>query len=295
MVYIPHLLALGTVRTLDRKRGVDHQQAVARLVQVGERLSMVDWDTGQSAVSEDDLSSRPAGEGFYAPVPSALARARDLKRLEKDFSDYLYHDISVTILHNPVLKLHGTVGESRRDFRVRCEKEARQKRDAEVKKARAQVQKRMTSVQNKLRREQRELAEDQDEVDARKQEELLSLGESVFNLFGGRRSSAMLSRASRKRRMTKKAKADVEESQATIEDLENQLEALAEEWEEQAAEINDRWADTLEEIETTEITPRRADVTVEFCGLAWTPVWRVTLEDGQRLDLPAREPAAQAD
>ena len=295
MVYTPHLLALGTVRTLDRKRGVDHQQAVARLVQVGERLAMVDWDTGQAAVSEDDLSSRPAGEGLYEPVPSVLARARDLKKLEKDFCDYLYHDISVTILYNPALKLHGMVGESRRDFRVRCDKEARQKRDAEVKKARAHKEKQMTSVQNKLRRERRELAEDQDEVDARKQEELLSLGESVFNLFGGRRSSAMLSRASRKRRMTKQAKADVEESQATINDLENQLEALAEEWEEQAAEINDRWADTLEEIETVEITPRRADVTVEFCGLAWTPVWRVTLEDGQRLDLPARELAAQAE
>ena len=256
---------------------------------------MVDWDTGQAAVSEDDLSSRPAGEGLYEPVPSVLARARDLKKLEKDFCDYLYHDISVTILYNPALKLHGMVGESRRDFRVRCDKEARQKRDAEVKKARAHKEKQMTSVQNKLRRERRELAEDQDEVDARKQEELLSLGESVFNLFGGRRSSAMLSRASRKRRMTKQAKADVEESQATINDLENQLEALAEEWEEQAAEINDRWADTLEEIETVEITPRRADVTVEFCGLAWMPVWRVTLEDGQRLDLPARELAAQAE
>jgi len=29
-------------------------------------------------------------------------------------------------------------------------------------------------------------------------------------------------------------------------------------------------------------------VTVEFCGLAWVPSWQVMLEDGQRLDLPAR-------
>ncbi|RLC59697.1 MAG: hypothetical protein DRI80_12175, partial [Chloroflexota bacterium] len=59
------------------------------------------------------------------------------------------------------------------------------------------------------------------------------------------------------------------------------------------AEINARWADTLEEIETVEITPRRADVRVEFCGLAWVPAWQVTLEDGRRLDLPARQQAAQ--
>ena len=89
--------------------------------------------------------------------------------------------------------------------------------------------------------------------------------------------------------MTKQAEADVEESLATIEDLEGQLQALEEEWKEQEAEISDRWADTLEEIEEFEITPRRADVTVEFCGLAWVPSWRVTLEDGRRLDLPARE------
>jgi len=94
--------------------------------------------------------------------------------------------------------------------------------------------------------------------------------------------------------LTRKAKADVEESFAAIEDLEEQLESLGEEWAEQAAGINDRWADTLEEIGTFEISPRRADVTVEFCGLAWVPSWQVTLEDGQRLDLPAREPTAYA-
>jgi len=117
----------------------------------------------------------------------------------------------------------------------------------------------------------------------------------VFNLFGGRRSSSMVSRASRKRRMTKVAETDVEESLEAIEDLEEQLEALAQEWEEQAAEISDRWADTLEEVEEVEVTPRRADVTVEFCGLAWVPSWQVTLEDGRRIDLPAREPTAQSE
>ena len=105
----------------------------------------------------------------------------------------------------------------------------------------------------------------------------------------------MISWASRKRTLTRKARADVDESFAAIEDLEDQLEALAEEWREQAAQVNDRWADTLEEIEQVEITPRRADVTVEFCGLAWVPTWQVTLEDGQRVVLPARDSSVQAE
>jgi hypothetical protein len=289
LAYIPHLLAMGDVRMLDRTRGVDHQETVVRLVQPGEGLAIVDWDEGRAVVSEDDLSPKPVGEGVYAPVASVLARSRDLKRMEKDFADYLYHNVSVTIWHNPVLKVYGTVGESRRDFLVRCQEEARNQRDAELKKAHDSMDKKIARVQERLRREKRELTSDQEELDARKREEIFSLGESAFNLLAGRRSSAMVSRASRKRTMTTKAKADVEESLSAIEDLEAQLEALTEEWEAQAEEINARWADTLEEVEEREVSPRRTDVMVAYCGLAWVPTWQVTLKDGRSVDLPARE------
>ncbi len=292
LVYTPHLLALGTARMLDRKRGVDACESVARLVQVGEGPGPVNWDEGQVAVDQKELSPKPMGEGVYAPVGAALARPSDLKRLAKDFSDYVYYNTSATILYNPALDLYGKVEESRRDFRVRCEEEARRQRDAELKQARARMEKEMTSVQKKLRREQRELDKDQDELEARKREEMLGLGESALNLLtrqGRRRTTSAISRASRKRRMSRQAQADVEESEATIEDLEAQLEDLKAQWEEQATEISDIWADKLEELEEFEVKPRRTDVTVEFCGLAWVPSWQVTLEDGRRIELLARE------
>jgi hypothetical protein len=291
-VYVPRLLALGAVRMLDRKRGVDHKEAVARLVQPGETHAGVDWEGGEAVVSRDDLSPKPMGEGLYEEVPSALARPRELTKLGKDYADYLYHNSTVSILHNPALELYGGVGETRRDFRVRCEQEAQDRRDADLKKALGKMKKRVDSVRKKLRREERELEADEDDLAAHKREEMLSLGESALNLFsraGRRRSTSAISRASRKRRMTKKAEADVEESEAAIEDLENQLSELEEEWKEQEADITARWTETLEEIEEFEVSPRRADVSVEFCGLAWVPTWQAVLEDGQRIDLPARE------
>ena len=288
LVYTPHLLALGAARMLDRKRGVDAIENVARLAQVGAGTGSVDWDAGQVVVDQKELLPKPMGEGVYAPVDAMLARPRDLKRLAKDFADYVYYNTSATVLYNPALDLYGKVGENRRDFRVRCEEEARHQRDAELKKARARVEKEMERVQKKLRREQRELDQDQDELEARKREELLSLGESALNLLTRRRSSSIISRAGRKRRMSRQAQADVEESEATIEELEEQLGDLKAQWEEQAAEIADLWAEKLEEIEEFKVKPRRADVTVEFCGLAWAPAWQVTLENGRRVDLPAR-------
>ena len=92
--------------------------------------------------------------------------------------------------------------------------------------------------------------------------------------------------------MTKQAQADVDESVQAIEDLEAQLEDMAAQWEEQAEEINARWAAKLEEIAEVEVAPRRADVLVDFCGLAWVPVWEVETKDGRRLTLQAYEPGA---
>ncbi len=293
LLYTPHLLGLGVVRTLDRKRDVDHQQVVARMIQLqddgGNGPGGVDWETGQVALTIDDLSHKSPDRGRYASVPSILARARELKRLEKDFSDYLYYNISTVILYNPALDLYGRVGENRRDFRVRCETHAREARDAEIKKAHARMDVKMERVQKKLRREQRELTADREELDARKREELLSGVESAFNLLTRRRSSSIISRATRKRTWTKKAEADVQESIEAIGDFEQQLADLETAWEEEAAEINKRWANTLASIEEFKVTPRRADVHVEFCGLAWAPVWRAALADGQTIDLPARE------
>jgi hypothetical protein len=289
LVYAPRLLALGTVRLVDRKRGVDHQESVVRLIPVLEGSLGTDWEEGEAVVGQDDLLSKPMGEGFYEPVPGELARPRDLKALSKDFADFLYYNTSVAILYNPALDLYGRVGETNRDFRVRCGKEAEKQRDAELKKARAAVEKKITTLKGQVRREQRELRADESELAARKRDEVLGIGESAFNLLAGRRSSSTLSRASRKRTMTQRAKADVEESIEALEDLEQQLQDLEADWEDRAAEIKDAWADKLEETEEFEVKPRRADAVVEFCGLAWTPVWRVTLEDGSQVDLPARE------
>lgn len=292
LVYVPYLLALGAVRVLDRAQHVDHQEVVARLVQPGEGVMGVDWKEGEITLDKNELASQPPGEGLYASIPAVLARARELTRWEKDFADYLYHDVSVTVLHSPELNLYGKPGESRRDFRVRCEEEARKKIETELKKTQTSLEGKISTLQGKLRREERELETDEEELEARKREEVLSLGESAFNLLTGRRSSTVVSRASRKRTMTKKAKADVEESVAAMEDLKEQIEALKAQWEETQAEVRNRWAETLEEIEEAEITPRRSDVVVDFCGLAWVPIWRVTLGDGRSLDLPAREPSS---
>ena len=84
--------------------------------------------------------------------------------------------------------------------------------------------------------------------------------------------------ASRKRRMTQQAKADVEESLEAIEDLEAQIQDLREELEEEIAEVTERWAETIDVVKKVEVRAKKADISVEAFGLAWVPHWRVTYE-----------------
>jgi hypothetical protein len=143
-------------------------------------------------------------------------------------------------------------------------------------------------LEDRLQREERELEQDKIEHSARKQEELLSGVESVVGLFSGRRSSRRLSTASRKRRMTRQARADIEESEELIEKLEEEIEELEEEAKLEVEDLVHKWGELLDEVEEEEVRPRRADVRVNLFALAWVPRWEVMVA-GDALTMPAFE------
>ena len=106
---------------------------------------------------------------------------------------------------------------------------------------------------------------------------MISAGESVIGLLGifGRRSTTAASKAARKRRMTTTAKADIKESEEEIARLQEEIEEMQRDMEEEATAITEKWAATLDEIETYDVKPRRSDVDVEMVALAWAPYWEI--------------------
>jgi hypothetical protein len=282
LVYEPRLLGTGMVRFVDAKRNVDERQRVTILLDPPRSTSFVAWDEGEQLELEaDQLEDMAEANALFASeVPDALDSSRELRGLEKDFSDYLYRNFTYPLLHSPSLKIYAEPGEDERSFKIRLQQAARERRDAEVDALAGKLEKKIQRIETRLRREQQELSEDEAEYDARKREELLSAGESIFNMFfGRRRSSTLLSSASRRRRMTSTAKQDILESHQEIEELEEQIAELQDELQDQTDEITARWADTVDDIETFHVKPRRVDVDVFIVALAWTPRWEITVAD----------------
>jgi hypothetical protein len=279
LVYEPCLLALGKVSFVDQKRGVDETREVGLLVQAGDLGAVVRWaDADPVDLGPRDLVRDPEADARFGPLPEELNTASKVKAFGKDFGEYLYREQELEIFYNPVLELYGRPGEAERDFNVRAQQVARENRDVEVEKLRKKSERELDRLEERLAREERDLAREEAQYDARKREELISAGESLVGLlgvFGGRRSSRGLSRAATKRRLTADAKADVTEAEAAVERLEEEIEDLRHEMEAEADAITRKWADTLDEIETYSVHPRRVDVDVQVVSLAWAPYWEI--------------------
>ena len=106
----------------------------------------------------------------------------------------------------------------------------------------------------------------------------------LFGFFTGSKRRTISSSLS-KRRMSEKAKADLETSQAELESLERQLQTAEQEKAIALEDVHHRWADLVEDITEIPVQPFKKDIRVELFGLAWYPYWLVEAE-GQIIELP---------
>ncbi len=280
LVYEPQVLGMARVSFVSRKYDVHEERDVAMLLEPPESRGRADWDEAEPlAIAYRDLSDRAFGDALFADVPGSVSNATKLKALGKEFSDHLYRNEEIVLSMNPALKVFSKPGETPGDFAPRCRDAARERRDDEVDKLSDSFEKKLDRLRDKRARKERDLIEDEAEYQSRKREELLSAGESVLGVFLGRRSSRAVSTAARKRRMTTKAKGDIAETKAELEDVREDIEDLTREMREKAEEITREWDEALEEIEEVKVTPRRADIDVEIVALAWAPHWELTYED----------------
>lgn len=284
VLYRPALLAMGRVRFLHPKYGVDTEIRHTALVQLPDRRGLVRWKEHFFAdFPADKIETSPAPQARFETLDAPLNDPRQMAALQRDFTDFLYRTVTVEARANEALKVYAGPDVSLAEFMQACADTARAARDAEIEKVSARYQRQIKTLQDKLTREQRELEMDKAELQNRKIEEWGTLGE---NLLGGRRMIRRVSTSLTKRRMTEQAKADVQESLEAIAAYQQQLQALQAEQESTLAEINDRWGNLVNDISEITVTPRKSDIFIELFGVAWLPFYLVETQ-GEIVEVPA--------
>ena len=290
LVYRPALLARATAHIDNSTHNVRMEIAISRALPGLESDLFIDWEDESIPVSPGDLDDRPSQGARFAPVPEALANVRRLRSLERDFVEYVYRQATVVLTRHPLLKLTSGPEERASEFRMRCYRAIAQKRDDELRTLERQTQAKIDRLEARMRREERELEQDEIEYEGRKREEWISAGESVLNLLRRRHHSRMLSVASRRRRLTQQARAEIKESLETLDDLETQIQNLLDQAEGKEAEIRARWSERADDFETIQVRPRKSDIFVKAWSVVWLPGWEIVFKEKggmEHLVLPA--------
>jgi len=287
VVYRPALVASAQVRILDRKLGVDSETTRAALVNSPEKRGSVRWDEyAFNAHSLNDVDTSPVPSARFSTIDSPLNDAKLMTALQKDFTDWVFRNSSVTARANQTLKVFAGPDVSQAEFMKACADAARNARDAEFNKLAAKLDRQIATLEDKLSREERELRQDEAELAQRKMEAMGTHAENVLGLFVGSRSTRKLSSSLTKHRMTEQAKADVDESVEAIAQFKKQLAELDKERLRLAEEINNRWGNLVNQISEVTINPKKTDVFVNLFGVAWMPYYVVQTGD-EKIELPA--------
>jgi hypothetical protein len=285
LAYQPALIAQATARFLDRKTGLDEEASSAALVTDPDRRGFIRWEEYmRERIPFESMDDAPLPEARFADLQPPLDDAKKLAQLERDYLDYVYRSAELKLLSHPVLKMIAEPGTTKADFNSQCAEAARKARDEEIDKKRGEFQTKIKQVQMKRAREEQELSADEAEFSGRKLEEAATHVENVLGILSGSRSRRRVSSSLTKRRLTSKAKADVEESRAMIEQLKRDEEDLSRQLQEAITEIEGRWGDVASGIEEKVIKPLKKDVLIDYFGVAWVPYWQLET-DGQRFEL----------
>lgn len=280
LLYVPAVLGMGLIHFVDRRRNVDEREEFALLAEASESAIGLRWERAQPlTLTPRALMDHPEPDTYFDELPESINEAKEFKALKKDLEDHLYRNSSVTLLYSPVLKTYSLPKENERDFRMRLQQAAREERDKEVDKVNQRYQKRLQTLQERLRRAEATIATKRTDAEARKRETLVSVGESVVGMFLGRRSTRAASTALSKHRQRSLAQIRVEEAEDALEALQQEIKELEQELQDQVSAIRERWEEVLNEFEDVPVTPRRTDIQVDLCALAWAPHWQIMYND----------------
>jgi hypothetical protein len=284
LLYRPALLSQARIRYLKRKYNLNYEGQTTALLDDPDPAGSLRWEEhGLAPLDAGSLDEPPAPNARFAELGPPFTGARTMSALEKDFVDWAYHTQQAMVRANEALDIFAGPEVSQAEFRRMCTQAAQEQREEEMEKTAQSYHQKLDRIEERLEREKRELEEDEEELSQRKMEEWGTHAENLLGLFGGRRRR--LSTSFSKRRMTKKAKSDVEESRETIEDYQEDMKDLEEELADELEEIQEKWRDIVQEETEIPVSPYKKDILVELFGVAWKPFHIVQIGE-QVIELP---------
>ncbi len=209
----------------------------------------------------------------YYETPIFIQNEKELKQIQKDFTDYVYRNSKLTLFKNEALKIISKQNESLIDFKIRIQDRLNEKIDEQVENLQIKFKKTNDSIEDKLynlfdKKEKEELQASSTTTDT-----IIAIGTSLLGAFFGKSttSSTLGKVASSARGATRvlKERNDVKYVENEIQQLQIEKEELQKILEDEIEKINEENKISNFQIEEIFIKPKRTDIFNVKLELLW--------------------------
>ncbi|MGE3273786.1 MAG: ATP-binding protein [Vicinamibacterales bacterium] len=276
-ILAPVLFGAARVRYSDRRLGVDETADIAVVTPFADGPVPVDWDRAEPApFAMSDLATGAPPGATYDAVPTDAANPKRYPQWQKSFASWAAATQAVELTTCAAVDLTSRPGEPDRDFRIRLQTAARERRDADIARIRARVGTKLTRLADKVRRAEQAVAREQQQATESKLQAGVSIAATVFGALLGRKavSATTLGRATTAARGMSRAgrqAQDVTRAQESLAAAEAEREEMATSLENELRTIADRWDPAALPTDTVLVKPRRGGVEVQLVALVWVP------------------------
>lgn len=280
VLYEPRMLTTADVRLANKQ--IDTNQSLVLLTPLTDGPSEVEWDQSATLdVPVSDLESTPIENARFGALPSVAGKTKSYEAWKKDFANWLYRTQKLDLLRSATLGITAAPGESERDFRVRLQQAAREKRDEAVAKLREKYAPKIAALEERRRRAEQAVARESEQASSQKMQTAISFGATLLSSFLGRKSVSMstLGRATTAARgvgRSMKESSDVNRAEESLQVIDQKLVELNDEFKIETEKLGQEFDPQTEQLETVSVKPTKANISVKLCALVWAPYWQNT-------------------
>lgn len=279
--YHPMALGAAEIKFSDSK-SIDMTQQLTLLAPIVDGPINVDWS---QATAQDlpigDLEQAPQSDAQFADVPPPASKLKNYEAWKKDLANWIYRNQRVELFESESFDVASNPGESERDFRIRLQQFARERRDDAVEKLRQRYAPRIAQLEEKKRRAEEAVQREAEQAKGQRLQTAISFGATLLSSFMGRKAVSLttLGRATTAARgvgRSMKEAEDVGRAQENLAAFEQQLVDLDSQFKEETAELERSFDPQTEELQKVSLKPTKANIAIKVVALAWAPYWHDT-------------------
>ncbi|MCT7638113.1 ATP-binding protein [Aliarcobacter butzleri] len=269
----PYLICSCDIHYIDAPKNIDFEEKISYKIYLDENMKNIDFEEKEE-LGNNSFEEKEKPNSFYYELPSFVQKEKDLKVIEKDFTDYIYRNSKLTLYKNEFLKITSKQTESLNDFKIRLQDRLNEKIDLEVEKLKIKFVKENDSIEIKLSKLYEKLQKEELQATSTTTDTIISIGTSLLGAFFGnsvinKTNIGKVATSAKGASKILKERNDVKQVEAEILQLQEQRDNLKSVLENEIEKINLANQISNFPIEEIFIKPKRSDIYNTKLALLW--------------------------